>query len=583
MNYHNMKRVSINPHKKLRSHSIISHIGIATLSLLTLVFTSCSDMLSTESEMVEFERDNTLNHPTDSVYSVLGIIGKMQVIADRTVLLGEVRADLMETTEAASADLKRLASFNLSEDNKYNAVSDYYAIINNCNYYLAYVDTALQRRGRNLFQYEYAAVKAFRAWTYLQLAQIYGAVPLVLTPVMTELEAQKALEQERKGIMEICQYFINDLTPYAEVELPRFGDINGMESQRFFIPMRALLGDLCLWAGQYQEAARWYHNYLTERKGPIMLNYTNRISWPSVSEFVPPVDSYSVTGTIEVLSFIPMEQRVFDGVVSDLSNVYNSTEENRNYFQVTPSMAMRQLSADQTFCIENKTNTQIDTIYVPKKGLNQEILVGDLRLYSNYKTSSVTRDTYSEYGADYQTIQKITRMYVPTYRRTMVYLRYAEALNRAGLPQSAFSILKYGLCQENIAAYVDSLERDKAGELIAFDANEFTKENTIGIHSMGSGDSQVNAYYTLPMPEAPLATRQDTINYQIPLVEDLIINEMALEGAFEGYRFYDLMRVALRRNDPNYLAAPVSQRMGIRDNNIYSLLMDTKNWYLPLK
>ena len=578
-----MKRVSINPHKKLHSRSVISHIGIATLSLLTLIPSSCSDMLSTESEMVEFERDNTLNHPTDSVYSVLGIIGKMQVIADRTVLLGEVRADLMETTEAASADLKRLANFNLSEDNKYNAVSDYYAVINNCNYYLAYVDTALQRRGRNIFQYEYAAVKAFRAWTYLQLAQIYGAVPLVLTPVMTEMEAQKAMEQERKGIMDICQYFIKDLTPYAEVDLPRFGDINGMESQRFFIPMRALLGDLCLWAGQYQEAARWYHNYLTEKKNPILLNYSNRITWPSVSEFVRPIDSYSVTGTTEVLSFIPMEQRVFDGVVSDLSNVFNSTEENRNYFQLTPSIAMHQLSADQTFCIENRTNTQIDTIYVPKKGLNQEILVGDLRFYSNYKTSSVTRDSYSEYNADYQTIQKITRSYVPTYRRTMVYLRYAEALNRAGLPQSAFSVLKYGLCQENIVSYVDSLERDKAGELIAFDANVFTKENTIGIHSMGSGDSQINAYYTLPMPSAPLASKQDTINYQIPLVEDMIINEMALEGAFEGYRFYDLMRIALRRNDPNYLAAPISQRMGIRDENIYSLLMDTKNWYLPLK
>ena len=578
-----MKRVSINPYKKLHSRSVISHIGIATLSLLTLILSSCSDMLSTESEMVEFERDNTLNHPTDSVYSVLGIIGKMQVIADRTVLLGEVRADLMETTEAASADLKRLANFNLSEDNKYNAVSDYYAVINNCNYYLAYVDTALQRRGRNIFQYEYAAVKAFRAWTYLQLAQIYGAVPLVLTPVMTEMEAQKAMEQERKGIVDICQYFINDLTPYAEVDLPRFGDINGMESQRFFIPMRALLGDLCLWAGQYQEAARWYHNYLTEKKNPILLNYSNRITWPSVSEFVRPIDSYSVTGTTEVLSFIPMEQRVFDGVVSDLSNVFNSTEENRNYFQLTPSIAMHQLSADQTFCIENRTNTQIDTIYVPKKGLNQEILVGDLRFYSNYKTSSVTRDSYSEYNADYQTIQKITRSYVPTYRRTMVYLRYAEALNRAGLPQSAFSVLKYGLCQENIVSYVDSLERDKAGELIAFDANVFTKENTIGIHSMGSGDSQINAYYTLPMPSAPLASKQDTINYQIPLVEDMIINEMALEGAFEGYRFYDLMRIALRRNDPNYLAAPISQRMGIRDENIYSLLMDTKNWYLPLK
>ena len=39
--------------------------------------TSCSDILSTESELVEYEKDNTLNHPTDSVYSVMGIVGKL--------------------------------------------------------------------------------------------------------------------------------------------------------------------------------------------------------------------------------------------------------------------------------------------------------------------------------------------------------------------------------------------------------------------------------------------------------------------------------------------------------------------------
>lgn len=577
-----MKR-NIYQYKKGCTTIMKAGVSIMASTLFALVLTACSDMLSTESEMVEFEKDNTLNHPTDSVYSVLGIIGKMQIIADRTVLLGEVRADLMETTEAASADLKRIANFQFSEQNKYNTISDYYAVINNCNYFIANVDTALQRRGRNIFQYEYAAVKAFRAWTYLQLAQIYGAVPLVLTPVMTELEAQRAMEQERKGIMDICQYFINDLTPYAEVDLPRFGDINGMESQRFFIPMRALLGDLCLWAGQYQEAARWYHNYLTEKKNPILLNYTNRIQWNNISEFVRPIDSYSTTNTQEVISYIPMEQRVFDGVVSDLPNIFNSTEENRFYFQLEPSIAMRQLSAAQTYCLENKTATQTDTIYVPKNGLSQEILVGDLRLYSNYKSSSVVRDAYSEYGTANQTIQKISRQFVPTYRKSMVYLRYAEALNRAGFPQSAFTILKYGMCQENVLAHVDSIEQKRAGELIAFDANVFTKEQTIGIHSMGSGDTQDNAFYILPEPSTPLASRQDTIDYQIPLVEDFIVNEMALEGAFEGYRFYDLMRVSLRRNDPSYLATPISLRLGIKDESLFTLLMDTKNWYLPLK
>ena len=64
-------------------------------------------------------------------------------------------------------------------------------------------------------------------------------------------------------------------------------------------------------------------------------------------------------------------------------------------------------------------------------------------------------------------------------------------------------------------------------------------------------------------------------------MENLIIDEMALEGAFEGYRFNDLMRVALRRGDPSYLAAPVACRNGESNNALYSLLMDPKNWYLP--
>ncbi|MDE6808208.1 MAG: RagB/SusD family nutrient uptake outer membrane protein, partial [Prevotella sp.] len=156
------------------------------------LLTGCSDMLETDSELVEYEKNNTLNHPTDSVYSVMGIVNTMQTIADRVVLLGEVRADLVTTTDAASSDLKRLANLDFSQANKYNQVSDYYAVINNCNYFLTHVDTLMERRGRRLFMKEYAAVKAFRAWTYLELAKIYGEVPFVTKPLMTEREAAAA-------------------------------------------------------------------------------------------------------------------------------------------------------------------------------------------------------------------------------------------------------------------------------------------------------------------------------------------------------------------------------------------------------
>ena len=209
--------------------------------------------------------------------------------------------------------------------------------------------------------------------------------------------------------------------------------------------------------------------------------------------------------------------------------------------------------------------------------------VGDLRLYGNYSIRQLNQDKYSEFGSESQVISKIEPDYVPTYSLAMVYLRYAEALNRAGYPQSAFAVLKYGLNSDNIGEYVDSVEIKAAGNLIAFDPLVFTEAATKGIHSIGCGNSEANAYYTLPMPSQQLATYADTVAYQIPLVEDLIIDEMALEGCFGGSRFYDLMRVALRRNDMSYLARPISEREGVRDDALYTLLLDKNNWYLPLR
>ena len=562
---------------------IIQFFTVITLSAFLF---GCADLMETDSELVEFEEDNTLNHPTDTVYSVMGIIGKMQLIADRTVLLGEVRGDLLTTTDAANADLKRLAAFDVTTDNRYNSVSDYYAVINNCNYFIQHVDTTLQRRGRTIFTSEYAAVKAFRAWTYLQLALAYGEVPLVTEPVMTEQDAKNEMNKARSGIVDICNYFIADLAPYALVEKPRYGSINGISSEFFFIPVRALLGDLCLWAGRYQEAATWYHDFLNDKDEPRPMNASARSRWnTNITEFnlATPISGYDVTNTRETISLIPMEDRIFDGVVSDLPNVFGSTRENKYFYQVTPSQAMMDLSAEQTYCMEFKTDTETDTIYVPKVGLMRDVMVGDLRLWSNFSQNSVGgKDEYSEESTIRQNFSKITSRWVATYRLNMIYLHYAEALNRCGLPQSAMAVLKYGLCPENVVAYVDSTEQVAAGNLIAFDSNVFTRENTIGIHSIGSGDSQANGLYVLPMPSEPMATRQDTVNYQIPLVEDMIVNELALEGAFEGYRFYDLMRIAMRRNAPEYLAVPISKRNGVVDEALRARLMERRNWYLPL-
>jgi hypothetical protein len=540
--------------------------------------------MDTDSELVEFQEDNRLQSPTDSVYSVMGIIYKMQAVADRTVLLGELRGDLTTTTPSASADLKAITSFQIDVHNAYNKISDYYAIINNCNYFLTHINKDLVKNDRKVYESEYAAVKAYRAWTYLQVAQIYGQVPLITEPLLTEVDAQAAMNTNISDIVAVCNYFIDDIKPYVDTKLPTYGQINDQNSQKFFIPVRALLGDLCLWAGRYNEAAQYYHDYLSLRTKPVPTG-KSQAYWQDIQskEFRHARNSFSFnSNNNECLCFIPMESSEFYGIKSDLNNIFSSTNINQQYAQVTASQGLRTLSAATDYCATyTKIDGSQDTIYAPKTNLLNSDYIGDLRFGTVYDKRTVSTDRFSRVSSEYQTIDKFNANGVTLYRINMVYLRYAEALNRAGYPQSAFTVLKYGLCEDMVTKYIDDTEREAAGELVRFDPDLFTLENTQGVHSRGAGSAECDTLYALPQPANALSSRQDTVSYQIPLVEDMIINEMALEGAFEGYRFYDLMRIALRRNDPAYLADPISRRDGTSDAQLRARLMDQKNWYLP--
>jgi len=561
------------------------------MASLAVTTTSCGDFLDQESDRVIYADKDHLDNASDTLYSVMGIVNKMQSLADRTILLGEVRGDLCDINNYTSSDLRDVALFNVNDSNKYNNPRDYYAVINNCNYFIAKVDTGLKNnRNEYIFMKEYAAVKAYRAWTYLQLVLNYGKVPFVTDPVLSETDAEKTYPIY--GITDVCDYFIKDLTPLVNVETPSYGTIRNTDSKLFYFPIRILLGDLNLWAGHYKESALWYYRYLDNRTGTnsVSPTTTNGVSWSTndshwlmtISTYLNGITTESYGTNPEYITMIPGDSIPSEGNYSELRNLFNSTTSNNNHYSLTPSEGLKELSKSQVYCHMDKLG---NITYPPKNiGNNQD---GDLRLSHWYRSRNLTVNSER---VDLQTIYKYDSRNVRIYRQTMVYLRMAEALNRAGYPRFAFQILKTGVNNQVMTDSIIPYYKNDSTWLRQFDfptdkyvlrtqAGDF-KENTMGLHSRGSGWTDLNAYYVYPKAEGT-----DSLATEITSVEDLIMNEEGLEFALEGYRYYDLMRVALRRGDPSYLANHIYERKGAANvgtmkSLIKTNLLDSKNWFL---
>ena len=544
-----------------------------------------------------------------------------------------MRGDLVDITSYANKDIRELAEFNISDDNAYNVPRDYYAVINNCNYFIEKVDTGMKNnRNEYLFMREYAAVKAIRAWTYLQLVLNYKEVPFVTEPILSKQDAEK--DYPKYNLQAICEYFINDLAPLTERwgnEYPRYGTIRGNDSRLFYFPLNIVLGDLNLWLASetgskdtYREAAYRYYKYINERNGdnsayPTGVNYyaweSGTSSWNSIYGRSSGTLSSEGYGTnSEMITMIAGDSIPAEGNYSELRNLFNSNVDNNYHVSIIPSQSMFNLSESQKFCCVETNGT---TAYYAPDNLTEH-RTGDLRLYWYYSWGWATnRSTGERMETSY--ISKYESQNIHIYRRYMLYLRLAEALNGAGYPRAAFQILSTGINNEIKDDYVypyysesDSIwlsrldfdnERYEVCTALEFASSTAVQRasNTIGIHTHGSGWTPLNEYYKLPeapmpdpvdedgdgIPDEPVIITKDTpelIKTQQEFVDSLLLNECGLELAFEGTRFYDIMRFALRQNNPEeFLANKVAARRGDIDGTLKNRLLNRRNWYLKWK
>ena len=149
---------------------------------------SCSDFSEGDSESIIKTDGQVYNSELEARAGLFGLLEGLQQVSDNYVIMGELRADLMTTTGNSSQELHDISELNISADNSYLREREYYALVNDCNYYIQHLDTTVTKlvSGRSQkYLYPYMAqAKAIRAWAYLQLCLDYGSVYYTTQPLL---------------------------------------------------------------------------------------------------------------------------------------------------------------------------------------------------------------------------------------------------------------------------------------------------------------------------------------------------------------------------------------------------------------
>lgn len=561
----------------MKKYRMVFRLSVLTLCCSLFMFSSCENMLTVDSGRFVTVDDNGLSYGKDSVSSVLGLLTGMQKIGERYILLGEMRADLLDVTEFTPAAIRQLSNYTADSTNEYANPRDYYELINNCNYFISRTSGT-----NNPLKNENALAHTIRAWTYMQIASIWGKAYYITKPLLSVEDTKK--EYPVLDMNQLSDALIADLEPYALVKYPDYGKIYNYNSTDLFLPMNLILGDLYLWRGKstddYEKAATYYAEYIDSNVPDKGINIQPSIRWDLENfqlqnfETAYPLNLWSVytvashtttPGNVQIssgeyLTLIQMADGAYQGIVSKIP-------ENFKYYGA--SKVINNLWDDQNFTlVKYVTGSSIPVFYTAFGDLRKQgNIVSNLSLTTNLSETENVPVLYKLYYADH----------ILLYRMGLVFLRYAEAINRAGNPNAAFAVLKYGLNPTDFVDVKKLPETERVKPYIAI-FNDDKYENMIGIHARGCGDAAFEASYKVGGANENLLTKVDSILW----VEESICTELALETSFEGNRFGDLMRMAQRRNDPAFLAKRIAAKHPTDYDRIFNLLSpNTNNWFLP--
>jgi starch-binding outer membrane protein, SusD/RagB family len=587
------------------------------LAFLMTQFSGCKDLLDADADEVLGEEE-VYRDKDDADAAIRGIYGQMMDVATQYVVLNELRADLMDITYNADLPLIELSQHRtVSKDNKWASPRQFFSLINNCNDVIKNFEVmyANKRINREQFNMRYSDVVAVRSWAYLQVSLHFadaekGGVPYFTKPLSatTEVTPEAMTKYPFLDLPTMIDTLLNAMEalpykkPYADENLVT--TIDGFNSRLMYIDKEYLLGELHLWKGNYHQAACYFKDIMERGVSGNDIYDLYKLPFDASATLAQASARFN-SGYVRFYGNdrnSAMNMWPFMFLETQTANYYNewfwvmyfnNLNEPNTFIDLFSMNGGNYLLKPSKLAIENWDNQiQSNTFPGDFRGYfpNNYGLPGSYDMVNGEPVIMKYTYDYSRYNPTYSSLNRGGKWFL--WRAGGLHLRYSEAANRDGQHKVAYAIMNNGISANYPGADTTAAANDytlRRQTLLAYPYDFDARSTGISdvppnlrqpwFRNMGIRNRVSLQRHTYPGGEGMVVD-------SLKLIEKDILDECALEMAFEGQRWGDLVRMSIRNNDNSILASHIADKLnraGLDGEALRIKLMDRKNWFLPLE